>query len=61
MPDMTTIVLIALLAVVAALLVWLSLSMAAAEGAVSRVTRASLNNRILEVQTDQELTQFSRM
>ena len=61
MTDMTTIVLIALLAVVAALLVWLSLSMAAAEGAVSRVTRASLNNRILEVQTDQELTQFSRM
>ena len=40
---------IAVLAVVALLLVWLSLSMAATEGAVGRVTRASLNNLILEV------------
>ena len=40
---------------VALLLVWLSLSMAATEGAVGRVTRASLNNLILEIQTDAEL------
>lgn len=59
--DMTAITVIVILTVIAALLVWLSLSMAAAEGAVSRVTRASLNNRILELQTNQELTQFSRM
>ena len=41
-----------------ALFVWLSLTMAAAEGAVARVTRASLNNLILEVQTDSEASQF---
>lgn len=51
---------VAVLAVVALLLVWLSLSMAATEGAVGRVTRASLNNLILEVQTDAELSQFIR-
>ena len=49
------------LIVVAMLLVWLSLSMASAEGAVARVTRASLNNLTLEVQTDAELSQFLRM
>lgn len=43
----------------AALLVWLSLSLAAAEGAVGRVTRASLNNLILEVQTDSDNSQFA--
>ncbi|MBT1171907.1 HlyC/CorC family transporter [Bifidobacterium sp. MA2] len=57
----TLIAITAALVIVAALLVWLSLSLAAAEGAVGRVTRASLNNLILEVQTDSELTQFSRM
>lgn len=51
---------VAVLAVVALLLVWLSLSMAATEGAVGRVTRASLNNLILEIQTDAELSQFIR-
>ncbi|WP_240811881.1 hemolysin family protein [Bifidobacterium avesanii] len=59
--DPSFLVLIAALAVVAALLVWLSLSMASAEGAVSRVTRASLNNLTLELQTDSELSQFNRM
>lgn len=49
------------LALVALLFVWLSLSMAAAEGAVSRVTRSSLNNLILEAQTDTELGQLARM
>lgn len=57
----TLIVITAVLVVVAALLVWLSLLLAAAEGAAGRVTRASLNNLILEVQTDAELSQFSRM
>ena len=59
--DPSLIVVIAVLAVAAALLVWLSLTMASAEGAVSRVTRASLNNLILETQTDQEMSQFTRM
>lgn len=54
------IAMIVALAVVALLLVWLSLSMAATEGAVGRVTRASLNNLILEIQTDAELSQFIR-
>ena len=59
--DPSLIVVIAVLAVAAALLIWLSLTMASAEGAVSRVTRASLNNLILETQTDQEMSQFTRM
>ncbi|KFI81246.1 hemolysin family protein [Bifidobacterium psychraerophilum] len=53
--------LVLLMVVVASALVWLSLVMAATEGAVSRVTRASLNNLILAVQTDLDLGQFSRM
>lgn len=44
--DTSTIILVVALVVVAALLVWLSLSMAAAESAVGRVTRAGLNNKI---------------
>ena len=59
--DTSTIILVVALVVVAALLVWLSLSMAAAESAVGRVTRAGLNNKILEVQTDTETSQFIRM
>ena len=59
--QQTLIVVTAALVIVAALMVWLSLSLAAAEGAVGRVTRASLNNLVLEAQTDGELTQFSRM
>lgn len=50
-----------ILVLVAALFVWLSLTMAAVEGAVGRVTRSSLNNLILEVQTDTESGQFARM
>ncbi|RBP98978.1 hemolysin family protein [Bifidobacterium xylocopae] len=49
------------LGMAALLLVWLSLVMAAAEGAVSRVTKSSLNNLVLGLQTDGELSQFSRM
>lgn len=56
---MTLIVLSVVLVTVVALLVWLSLSMAAAEGAIGRVTRANLNNRIFEVQTDPDTNQFT--
>ena len=56
---MTVIVISVVLVVVVALLVWLSLSMAAAEGAVGRVTRANLNNRVFEVQTDSDTNQFT--
>lgn len=57
--PMTLIVLSVVLVTVVALLVWLSLSMAAAEGAIGRVTRANLNNRIFEVQTDPDTNQFT--
>ena len=50
-----------ILAMVATLLVALSLSMAAAEGAVARVTRAGLNNLILEVQTEEDIGHFARV
>ncbi|WP_395952766.1 hemolysin family protein [Bifidobacterium vespertilionis] len=53
--------LVIVLIIIAGLLVWLSLTMASAEGAVARVTRASLNNLTLELQTDSELSQFNRM
>lgn len=59
--EPSTLVLIGVLVVVAALLVWFSLTMAAAESAVGRVTRAGLNNKILELQTDAETSQFTRM
>ena len=59
MDRMTLIMLSAALVVAVALLVWLSLSMASAEGAVGRVTRANLNNRIFEVQTDPDTNQFT--
>ena len=59
--EPSAIALTVILILIAALLVWLSLTMAAAEGAVARVTRASLNNLILEVQTDGEASQFTRM
>ena len=50
------------LIVLAILLVWLSLAMAAAEGAVPRVTRASLNNLMIEAQThDDEISAIVRM
>ncbi|OZG49952.1 hemolysin family protein [Bombiscardovia coagulans] len=58
MPDMLV---FAALAMGTVVLVWLSLVMAATEGAVARVTRSSLNNLILGLQTDSELSQFSRM
>ncbi|WEV59810.1 CBS domain-containing protein [Bifidobacterium sp. ESL0728] len=52
--DTLTVATVVVLVIVAALLVWLSLMMASSESAVSRVTKASLNNRIIEIQTDDE-------
>lgn len=54
------IVLTVVLGLIAVALIWFSLTMAASEGAVARVSRASLNNLILEVQTDAELGQFQK-
>lgn len=48
------------MALAALLLVWFSLVMASTEGAVSRVTRSSLNNLILDVQTGPD-SQFTKM
>ncbi|WEV73108.1 hemolysin family protein [Bifidobacterium sp. ESL0790] len=59
--DTLTVTTMAILVVIAALLVWLSLIMASSESAVSRVTRASLNNRILEVQTNEELGHLAQV
>ena len=53
---------LAALVILAILLVWLSLAMAAAEGAIPRVTRASLNNLMIEAQTrDDEGSAIVRM
>ncbi|CQB86863.1 membrane protein [Gardnerella vaginalis] len=49
------------IAIVAVLLVWLSLAMAAAEGAVPRVTRSSLNNLMIEEQTNDNESQIVRL
>ena len=49
MDRMTLIMLSAALVVAVALLVWLSLSMASAEGAVGRVTRANLNLSLIHI------------
>ncbi|RBP98321.1 magnesium/cobalt efflux protein [Bifidobacterium aemilianum] len=49
------------LTLAALLLVWFSLTLAATERAVSRVTRASLNNLILEIQTDTETSRFTKV
>ena len=58
--ESTDIVLVAILGVLALALAWLSLMLASTEAAVTRVTRSSLNNLILETQT-QDITQFERM
>lgn len=55
MIDTVTALVIMALMIVTLLLVWLSLVLSSDEFAVSRVTRSSLNNKILEVQTDSEL------
>lgn len=60
MTSRSILILIAM-AVVVLILIGLSLVLAAAEGSVTRVTRSSLNNLILGLQTNQDLSQFSRM
>lgn len=55
-----TIITVVVLAVVACLLFWQSLLLASLESAVVRVTRANLNNLMIETQTDSELSQFTR-
>lgn len=60
MIDQTTLVAVIVLAVVAAALTWASMLMAALESAIGRVTRANLNNYTIEIQTDAEMTQFTR-
>ncbi|WP_026645390.1 hemolysin family protein [Bifidobacterium sp. AGR2158] len=60
MSEELTIVLIVALCVAAVLLAWLSMMLAALESAISRVTRANLNNLMIEVQSDGELSDFIR-
>lgn len=60
MSEELTIALIVAMCVAAVLLAWLSMMLAAVESAISRVTRANLNNLMIEVQSDGELTDFTR-
>ena len=58
--DELRIVIVVALVVVAIVLFWQSLLMASLESAIVRVTRANLNNLMIEAQTDSELSQFTR-
>lgn len=60
MSEELMIVLIVALGIAAVLLAWLSMMLAALESAISRVTRANLNNLMIEVQSDDELSDFTR-
>ena len=60
MSEELMIALIVALGVAAVLLAWLSMMLAALESAISRVTRANLNNLMIEVQSDDELSDFTR-
>lgn len=60
MSEELTIALVVAMCVAAVLLAWLSMMLAAVESAISRVTRANLNNLMIEVQSDGELTDFTR-
>ncbi|NEG69239.1 hemolysin family protein [Bifidobacterium choloepi] len=55
------IVLVAVFVVVAVVLAWISLMMASVESAVTRVTRANVNNYMIGVQTGPEISQFARV
>ena len=57
--DELRIVTVVALVVVAIVLFWQSLLMASLESAIVRVTRANLNNLMIEAQTDSELSQFT--
>lgn len=58
--DPLPLIVVAVLLIVVLLLIWLSLTLASAEGAVPRVTRASLNNLALEARTDPEMGELAR-
>ncbi|MDE5641732.1 MAG: HlyC/CorC family transporter, partial [Bifidobacterium castoris] len=60
MSEELTIALVVAMCVAAVLLAWLSMMLAVVESAISRVTRANLNNLMIEVQSDGELTDFTR-
>ena len=57
---MQSIFLISILSVLMLFCIVLSLIFAGQEAAVTRVTRTSLNNRSLDTQTDEDLTQFEK-
>lgn len=60
MSSETTIIIAVALGCVALLLAWISLLMAGVESSITRITRASLNNLMIEAQTDDELSQFNK-
>lgn len=60
MSEQVRIILIIGIAIVVLFLAWYSMMMAAVESAIARVTRANLNNLMIEVQTDSELSAFNR-
>lgn len=60
MSEQAAIVTAVVLGAMAIVLAWLALMMAGLESAVTRVTRASLNNLMIEAQTDPELSAFNR-
>ncbi|MEE1296228.1 MAG: hemolysin family protein [Bifidobacterium sp.] len=60
MSEEATIIVAVVLGVVAIALAWLALMMAGLESAVTRVTRANLNNLMIDAQTDGELSDFTR-
>lgn len=58
--DPATITLSVVAGIIAILAIWFSFVMAACEAAISRVTRTGLNNLSLDVQTDEDLTDFEK-
>ncbi|KFI66566.1 hemolysin family protein [Bifidobacterium magnum] len=61
MDETMIITLSVVMAVAAVLLAAVSMLMAGLEGAIVRVTRANVNNAMIDLQTDGELSHFSRM
>ncbi|RSX55972.1 Transporter associated domain-containing protein [Bifidobacterium dolichotidis] len=60
MSETMTIVVCVLLVIAVVLLVALSMTLAALENAVRWVTRAGLNNMVIDIRTDSELSEFMR-
>lgn len=59
--PLSSIVLLVVLGFIGVFLVWLSFAMDSAEGAMSRVSRASLNNLMIEIQTNEHDSALTRM